>query len=193
MGFKEQLGNQLLFFDGAMGTMLQERGLSSGELPELWNISKEEVILDIHKQYLASGCNIIKANTFGANPFKVEGTGYTCEELTAKGIAIVKRAIAESGREAYAALDIGSLGKLLEPLGDLSFEEAYEAFKPMCVAGAQAGADLCLIETMNDTYCSDNGIRRRRQIADRSGYGGGSGIARRTWGRRSGIELRVWT
>lgn len=152
MGFKEQLGNQLLFFDGAMGTMLQERGLSSGELPELWNISKEEVILDIHKQYLVSGCNIIKANTFGANPFKVEGTGYTCEELTAKGIAIVKRAIAESGREAYAALDIGSLGKLLEPLGDLSFEEAYEAFKPMCVAGAQAGADLCLIETMNDTY-----------------------------------------
>ena len=70
MGFKEQLGNQLLFFDGAMGTMLQERGLSSGELPELWNISKEEVILDIHKQYLVSGCNIIKANTFGANPFK---------------------------------------------------------------------------------------------------------------------------
>ncbi len=152
MGFKEQLGNELLFFDGAMGTMLQERGLSSGELPELWNISKEEVILDIHKQYLASGCNIIKANTFGANPFKLKGTGCSCEELTAKGIAIVKRAIAESGREAYAALDIGSLGKLLEPLGDLSFEGAYEAFKPMCEAGAQAGADLCLIETMNDTY-----------------------------------------
>ncbi|MCI8496264.1 MAG: dihydropteroate synthase [Lachnospiraceae bacterium] len=152
MGFRERLGNELLFFDGAMGTMLQARGLSSGELPELWNITREEEILDIHKQYLASGCNIIKANTFGANPFKMQGTGYSCEEVTEKGIGIVKRAIAESGREAYIALDIGSLGKLLEPLGDLPFEEAYKAFKPMCVAGEQAGADLCLIETMNDTY-----------------------------------------
>ena len=82
----------------------------------------------------------------------MEGTGYTCEELTEKGIALAKRAIAKAGRKAYAALDIGSLGKLLEPLGDLTFEEAYEAFKPMCIAGERAGADFCLIETMNDTY-----------------------------------------
>ncbi|MCI9081998.1 MAG: dihydropteroate synthase [Lachnospiraceae bacterium] len=152
MSFKERLGRELLFFDGAMGTMLQERGLKSGELPEIWNVDREGVILDIHKQYLEAGCNIIKANTFGANPFKMKGTGYTCEQLTKKGIEIAKRAIAESGRRAYAALDIGSLGKLLEPLGDLSFEEAYEAFCAMCVAGEEAGADLCLIETMNDTY-----------------------------------------
>ncbi len=152
MSFKERLGRELLFFDGAMGTMLQERGLKSGELPEIWNVDREGVILDIHKQYLEAGCNIIKANTFGANPFKMKGTGYTCEQLTKKGIEIAKRAIAESGRKAYAALDIGSLGKLLEPLGDLSFEEAYEAFCAMCVAGEEAGADLCLIETMNDTY-----------------------------------------
>lgn len=152
MGFRERLGTELLFFDGAMGTMLQERGLQSGALPEIWNITKEDVILEIHKQYLAAGCDIIKANTFGANPFKAKGTGYTCEELTAQGVAVAKRAVAESGREAYTALDIGSLGKLLEPLGDLPFEEAYEAFKPMCIAGEQAGADLCLIETMNDTY-----------------------------------------
>lgn len=152
MGFRERLGTELLFFDGAMGTMLQERGLQSGALPEIWNITKEEVILEIHKQYLAAGCDIIKANTFGANPFKAKGTGYTCEELTAQGVAVAKRAVAESDRKAYTALDIGSLGKLLEPLGDLPFEEAYEAFKPMCIAGEQAGADLCLIETMNDTY-----------------------------------------
>lgn len=152
MGFRERLGTELLFFDGAMGTMLQERGLQSGALPEIWNITKEDVILEIHKQYLAAGCDIIKANTFGANPFKAKGTGYTCEELTAQGVAVAKRAVAESGRKAYTALDIGSLGKLLEPLGDLPFEEAYEAFKPMCIAGEQGGADLCLIETMNDTY-----------------------------------------
>lgn len=152
MGFKECLGKEILFFDGAMGTMLQERGLQTGEIPELWNMTHEEVILDVHKQYLEAGCDIVKANTFGINPFKMEGTGYTCEALTKKGIELVKRAIAETGKEAYTALDIGSLGKLLEPLGELPFEEAYEAFKPVCIAGEQAGADLVLIETMNDTY-----------------------------------------
>lgn len=152
MRFKERLGKEILFFDGAMGTMLQERGLKTGEIPELWNMTHEEVILDVHKQYLEAGCDMVKANTFGINPFKMEGTGYTCEELTKKGIELVKRAIAETGREAYTALDIGSLGKLLEPLGELPFEEAYEAFKPVCIAGEQSGADLVLIETMNDTY-----------------------------------------
>lgn len=152
MRFKERLGKELLFFDGAMGTMLQERGLQTGEIPELWNMTHEEVILDVHKQYLEAGCDIVKANTFGINPFKMEATGYTCEALTKKGIELVKRAIQETGKEAYTALDIGSLGKLLEPLGELPFEEAYEAFKPVCIAGEQAGADLVLIETMNDTY-----------------------------------------
>ena len=152
MEFKERLGKEILFFDGAMGTMLQERGLQTGEIPELWNVTHEDIILDVHKLYLEAGCDIVKANTFGINPFKMEGTGYTCEELTQKGIALVKRAIAETGKKAYTALDIGSLGKLLEPLGELPFEEAYEAFKPVCIAGEQAGADLVLIETMNDTY-----------------------------------------
>lgn len=152
MEFKERLGKEILFFDGAMGTMLQERGLQTGEIPELWNVTHEDIILDVHKLYLEAGCDIVKANTFGINPFKMEGTGYTCEELTQKGIALVKRAIEETGKKAYTALDIGSLGKLLEPLGELPFEEAYEAFKPVCIAGEQAGADLVLIETMNDTY-----------------------------------------
>lgn len=152
MNFIDRLGKELLFFDGAMGTMLQEQGLKSGELPEIWNVTKEDIILNIHKSYLNAGCNIVKANTFGINPFKMKDTGFTCEELTEKGIKLVKRAIEETGKDAYTALDIGSLGKLLEPLGDLSFEEAYEAFKPVCIAGEQAGADLCLIETMNDTY-----------------------------------------
>lgn len=152
MKLKERLGKELLFFDGAMGTMLQERGLKPGELPELWNMTREEDILDIHKQYLEAGCDIVKANTFGINPFKMQDAGYTCEELTKKGIELVKRALKETGKEAYTALDIGSLGKLLEPLGELPFEAAYEAFKSVCIAGEEAGADLCLIETMNDTY-----------------------------------------
>ncbi len=152
MDLKDRFGKELLFFDGAMGTMLQGQGLQPGELPEIWNVEKEDVILGVHKKYLEAGCDIVKANTFGINPFKMKGTGYSCEELTEKGISLAKRAIAQTGRDAYAALDIGSLGRLLEPLGDLPFEEAYEAFCPVCAAGERAGADLCLIETMNDTY-----------------------------------------
>ena len=100
MDFREHLGKELLFFDGAMGTMLQKQGLRSGELPEIWNATQEDIILGIHKSYLEAGANIIKANTFGINPFKMEGTGYTCEELTQRGIALVKRAIAETGKKA---------------------------------------------------------------------------------------------
>ena len=99
MGFRDELGKKLLFFDGAMGTMLQEQGLQSGELPEIWNVTKEEVICGIHRQYLEAGCDIVKANTFGVNPFKMKGTGYTCEELTKKGIEVAKRAIEQSGRK----------------------------------------------------------------------------------------------
>lgn len=152
MNFLDRLNKELLFFDGAMGTMLQRQGIQPGELPEVWNMTREDVIFKIHKSYLEAGCDILKSNTFGVNPFKMKNCGYTCEELTAKGIQLAKRAIAETGKEAFVALDIGSLGKLLEPLGDLPFEEACNAFAPVCTAGEQAGADLCLIETMNDAY-----------------------------------------
>lgn len=152
MNFTERLKTELLFFDGAMGTMLQDQGLQPGELPEIWNVTREDVILKIHKSYLRAGCNIIKTNTFGINPFKMKDSGYTCEELTEKGVRLARKAITETRTNAYAALDIGSLGRLLKPLGDLPFEGAYKAFRPVCLAGEQAGADLCLIETMNDTY-----------------------------------------
>lgn len=150
--FIEKLGTKMLFFDGAMGTILQSKGLQPGEIPELWNMTHTNTILDIHKSYLAAGCDIIKANTFGANPFKMKDTDYSCEEIVSKGIEIAKEAVLQSKKDAYVALDIGSVGKLLKPLGELEFEDAYEAFKVICVAGEKAGADLILIETVSDTY-----------------------------------------
>lgn len=150
--FTDKLGTQMLFFDGAMGTILQSKGLQPGEIPELWNMTQPNTILDIHKSYLSVGCDIIKANTFGANPFKMKETGYSCEEVVKTGIEIAKEAVIQSKKDAYVALDIGSIGKLLKPLGDLEFEAAYEAFKEICIAGEKAGADLCLIETVSDTY-----------------------------------------
>lgn len=152
MNFKDKLGSRLLFFDGAMGTILQSRGLEPGEIPELWNMTHEDIISDIHKSYLDAGCDIIKSNTFGANRFKLSHTDYSLEEVVTKGIEIAKRAVLQSGKTAYTALDIGSLGKLLKPLGDLEFDAAYDAFSEICIAGEKVGADLCLIETMSDTY-----------------------------------------
>lgn len=152
MNFSEKLGKDIIFFDGAMGTMLQKSGLKTGEIPEIWNIIKPDKLKSIHKAYLNAGCNVISANTFGANKFKCDDLDYTVDDLVSAGIKLVKESIEESGTDALAALDIGSLGKLLKPLGELSFDDAYDAFAEMIISGEKAGADLILIETMNDTY-----------------------------------------
>lgn len=161
MNFREVLGRQILFFDGGMGTLLQERGLKAGEVPETWNIVHPECIRQIHQEYLMAGSNIISANTFGVNAFKCKNLPYTVDELVTAGIQLVQEAIQEvrsssnGGGEKqpmYAALDIGSIGKLLKPLGEISFDEAYKTFQEIIVAGDRAGADLILIETVSDSY-----------------------------------------
>ncbi len=160
MSFREQLGKQILFFDGGMGTLLQERGLKTGEIPETWNILHPEIIRQIHQEYLLAGSNMISANTFGVNAFKCKNLAYTVEELVTAGIRLVKEAIqevrtgerSESKQPMYAALDIGSIGKLLKPLGEITFDEAYKTFQEIVIAGDRAGADLILIETVSDAY-----------------------------------------
>ena len=149
MTIREEIGKRILFFDGGMGTLLQEQGLQAGELPETWNLKNPEPIIQIHKAYLAAGADIILANTFGANRFKY---GEDLEKIVTAGVANAKKAVAESGKKAYVALDIGSTGKLLKPMGTLDFEEAVGVFAEIIRAGEKAGADLILIETMSDTY-----------------------------------------
>lgn len=152
MNFLDRLGKDIIFFDGAMGTMLQKSGLKTGEIPETWNITNPDKLKDIHRGYLDAGCDVISANTFGANKFKCDDLDYSVDDLVSSGVKLVKEAIDESGKEAFAALDIGSLGKLLKPLGELSFDDAYDAFAEIIISGEKAGADLILIETMSDTY-----------------------------------------
>ena len=152
MTFKERLGKELLFFDGAMGTALQDKGLTAGELPELWNITQEEVIFGIHEAYLKSGCDILKTNTFGANRLKLQDTEYTVSQIISAAVKIAKKAVQENSDEAYVAFDLGPTGKLLAPFGDLDFEAAYEIFSEMVIAGTKSGADIILIETMSDLY-----------------------------------------
>ena len=135
-----------VLFDGGMGTQLQANGLKAGEVPEQWNITNPQIITKIHRLYFEAGANIATTNTFGANPLKIDNT----EEVVAKAVENAKHAIFASNQ--YVALDIGPTGKLLKPLGDLEFEDAYNAFSRTVKAGAMAGCDLIIIETMNDPY-----------------------------------------
>ena len=151
----ERLGKELLYFDGGMGTLLQSKGLQPGELPEVWNLEHAEEIIDIHKAYFEAGSDIVLSNTFGANAIKFHDSKYGLKEIVTAGIQNAKKAAergVHDGRKTYVALDVGPTGKLLKPMGDLSFEDAYDAFKETMIYGEQAGADLIHIETMSDTY-----------------------------------------
>ncbi|WP_374212448.1 homocysteine S-methyltransferase family protein [Tissierella sp. MB52-C2] len=150
VGIRDKLRQGILLFDGAMGTMLQDTELKIGELPEELNITSPETIIDIHKRYINAGANIITTNTFGANEIKAKDSRYTVEELIGRGIDNAKKAIGD--KEVYIALDIGPIGELLEPMGTLSFELAYNIFKRQVLAGVKNGVDLILIETMTDLY-----------------------------------------
>lgn len=152
---KERLGKELLFFDGGMGTLLQARGLKPGELPETWNVDRREEIIEIHKNYYEAGCDIVLTNTFGANALKFHDESYDLKEIVTSAVENARegaRLGVRGDRETYVALDIGPTGKLLKPMGDLAFEDAYRAFQEVMVYGAGAGADFIHIETMSDTY-----------------------------------------
>ena len=149
MGY-EFLNDRIVILDGAMGSVLQQRGLPPGGIPELLNLTDPELLISIYREYIDAGSEIIYANTFGANAKKLSGSGHSVEEIISAAITTAKKAAA--GTSTRVALDIGPLGELLEPMGKLTFEEAYELFREMAVAGAKAGADLAVIETMTDLY-----------------------------------------
>ena len=152
MNIRERLGKELLFLDGGMGTLLQAEGLAPGELPETWNIEHPEKVEAIHRRYYEAGSDVVLANTFGANVCKFHDDRYTVEEVIRAGIANAKKAGEQIGKETYVALDMGPTGKLLKPMGDLDFDDAYEAFAEAVRYGEKYGADLIHIETMSDTY-----------------------------------------
>ncbi len=110
-----------VILDGSMGTMLQKRGMKPGTIPELLNITDPDLVQSVHRDYARAGSDIVYANTFGANPDKLAGTGYSLEDIIQAAI----RNVREAAPDCLCALDIGPLGQLLEPLGTLSFEEAY--------------------------------------------------------------------
>lgn len=152
MGILEEIRRRKVFFDGGMGSLLQARGLKPGELPETWNVLHPEALIEIHREYLEAGCDIVTTNTFGANGLKYKEEGpMALETIVKTAVANAKKAVAEAGH-GWIALDVGPTGKLLKPLGDLAFEDACALYGQVVKTGAEAGADLVLVETMSDSY-----------------------------------------
>ena len=149
MDFKEFLDSkEFVLLDGAMGTLIQKSGVKYDSVPETLNITHPELIESFHKAYAESGSDIVYANTFGANGYKLKESGYSVDEIIKSGVENAKKAVL--GTDCLVALDIGPIGQLLEPAGSLSFDSAYEYFKEQIVAGQ--GADVIVFETMTDLY-----------------------------------------
>ncbi len=167
------LGNKRIYWDGASGTLLQAHGLRSGELPETWNLSHPEEIIEVGANYYRAGANIVNTNTFGANALKfpenLEDIVTAAVHHTCAAREKVMRELSERGekpQDMFVALDIGPTGKLLEPMGDLPFEEAVGLFAQVVRCGTAAGADLVLIETMNDTYEAKAAVLAAKENCD---------------------------
>ncbi|WP_346878205.1 homocysteine S-methyltransferase family protein [Clostridium sp. UBA7791] len=164
MEIEERLKEGILIFDGAMGTMLQSSGLQLGELPEILNITDSKIIIEIHKAYIEAGANVITTNTFGANEIKFENSNFSVENIIHSAVENAK--IATKNKQAYIALDIGPIGELLEPMGTLTFDEAYSIFKRQIIQGVKSGVDLILIETMTDLYEAKAAVLAAKENSD---------------------------
>ena len=166
--FRELLKNEYVILDGAMGTMLQAAGMKMGETPEVLSITNPQLLTDIHSQYIKAGSQVVYANTFGANAYKLEGCGYSLEDIVEASIANARRASDENplpdGSRALVALDIGPIGQLMEPTGTLSFEEAYEMYAQIVKAGKSA--DLIVFETMTDLLEVKAGVLAAKENSD---------------------------
>lgn len=157
--------DRTLLFDGAMGTMLQEAGLDDGGAPELWNVDRPDDILAIHRGYLEAGARVITTNTFGGTRPRLDmhGLGDRVEELSRAGAEVARQAAAPYG--ALVAGDLGPTGELLEPLGELTPEQAEELFAEQLRGLVAGGVDLVLIETMSDLAEAEAAVRAARRVA----------------------------
>lgn len=148
MKFKSYLENNIVFFDGAMGTQIQRLGLPLGVSPESYNIHNKSDLIKIHKSYLTAGSNVISTNTFGASSYKLKEDNLEVKEVIEAAINIAKDAVSEINPDAYIALDLGPVGRMMKPIGDMNFNEAYDYYKEQIQFSN--GADLILIETLSD-------------------------------------------
>lgn len=147
--FRQALRDRILILDGAMGTLLQERGLQPGASPEAMNLDAPEVVEAVHREYVEAGADIIVANSFGGSRTKLEHYGLQdkVEAINRASVEIARRA---AGPETFVAASVGPTGRFLEPIGDAGFDEMVETFAEQVKAFVVAGADLISFETFLD-------------------------------------------
>lgn len=164
---RDRIGKDLLIFDGAMGTQLQNAGLKAGDIPEELNIEQPELLRGIHRKYLDAGAHFITTNTFGCNRLKMADAKYPAQEMLLSAVKNARQARAEAGREedAYVVLDIGPIGQLLEPMGTLTFDEAYDIILEQIIP-VKDQVDAVLFETMSDLYEVKAGVLAVKEHTD---------------------------
>ena len=173
MDIRELIGKKMLYFDGGLGSLLQAQGLQPGEEPERWNLEHPDIIENVHFSYYQVGCHIVTTDSLGCNElnFPDEGT-YSVESIAKAAVDNAKRARAhadelDGGAEPrFIAFSIGSLGRLLKPMGTLPFEEAYRIFARTVRAATAAGADILHFETINDLYEIKAGVLAAKENSD---------------------------
>jgi len=156
-----------LIVDGAMGTMLFAAGLQHGDPPELWNVDYPQRVAEVHRQYLQAGARILLTNTFGGNRYRLmlHGLENRVHELNLAAAQLLRQVVADSEHKALVAGDIGPSGQVLEPYGELSFEQAQEAFAEQAAALIAGGVDLLWVETMSDLNEVRAAVEGIRQVS----------------------------
>ena len=173
--FLDRLARGPILCDGAMGTQLYARqrsplggGASLESSFEALNLTRPELVSDVHRAYLAAGAEIIESNTFGANRFKLaeRSLAHQVAEINAAGVRLARQAVESAGRTAFVAGSIGPLGVRLTPTGPLSTEEAHAAFHEQITALAEARADVLILETFGDLDEIQQAIRAAQAACD---------------------------
>jgi len=145
--FLKLVHDRIVFFDGAMGTMLLKAGLPRGGVPEIWNLEKPEVIMEIYRAYFNAGADVVHTNTFGGSSLKLDVKGHASDMkvINMQAVELARRVCPD---EAFVAGDIGPTGKMLKPMGDATVAELEQAFFEQAAVLIEAGVDILSIETM---------------------------------------------
>ena len=162
MTLSELLNNEFVYLDGGLGTMLQSLGMKAGENPVLLNITNEDMVKKVISGYVAAGSDIVCANTFGCNSYKLSGSGYTTKDIIPKAIQLAKEC---AGNKALVALDVSPIGMLCEPNGSMTFEQAYQYYKEQIVCAKDA--DIIYFATQTDLYELKAGVLAAKENSDK--------------------------
>ena len=169
--FMDRLAQGPLLADGAMGTMLHSRGVALDTAFDELVLTQPAVVADVHRAYIEAGAEMILANTFGANRYKLghHGLGERVAEVNAAAVRLARRVVDASFKTVYVAGDVGPLGVRLAPYGRVSEAQAFDAFREQIAALMEAGIDALVCETMSDLYEIRAAIRAARSLEAEQG------------------------